>query len=99
MFVFDNFLIGIATVLSFALNAYFWIVIISAVLTWVNPDPYNPIVRALRGLTEPVFLQIRRKLPFVMVGGLDLSPIVVLLAIKFLEVFLVGSLMEAARGM
>ena len=69
-----------------------WVVIISALLTWVNPDPYNPIVRTLRNLTEPVFWRIRRWMPFLNVGGLDLSPVVVLLAIVFLKTFLVGNL-------
>jgi YggT family protein len=99
MFLFGNFLEGLATVLNIVLTAYFWIVIISALLSWVNPDPYNPIVRALRTLTEPVFYRIRRWLPFVMVGGFDLSPIVVLLAIQFLQVFLVRSLVQLAQSM
>lgn len=99
MFLFENFLEGLATVLGIVLTAYFWIVIISALLSWVNPDPYNPIVRALRTLTEPVFYRIRRWLPFVMVGGFDLSPIVVLLAIQFLQVFLVRSLVQLAHSM
>jgi len=86
------FIRGIAEVLSIVLNLYMWVVIISALLTWVNPDPYNPIVRTLRNLTEPVFWRIRRWMPFLNVGGLDLSPVVVLLAIVFLKTFLVGNL-------
>ncbi len=64
---------------------YFWVVIVSAVMTWVNPDPYNPIVRILRNLTEPVFQKVRMWLPFVNVGGIDLSPIVVLIGISILR--------------
>ena len=86
------FIRGIAEVLSIVLNLYMWVVIISALLTWVNPDPYNPIVRTLRNLTEPVFWRIRRWMPFLNVGGLDLSPVLVLLAIVFLKTFLVGNL-------
>ena len=86
------FIRGIAEVLSIVLNLYMWVVIISALLTWVNPDPYNPIVRTLRNLTEPVFWRIRRWMPFLNVGGLDLTPVVVLLAIVFLKTFLVGNL-------
>lgn len=86
------FIRGIAEVLSIVLNLYMWVVIISALLSWVNPDPYNPIVRTLRNLTEPVFWRIRRWMPFLNVGGLDLTPIVVLLAIVFLKTFLVGNL-------
>jgi YggT family protein len=64
---------------------YTWVVIISALLSWVNPDPYNPIVRTLRALTEPVFWRTRRLLPFTFVGGIDLSPVAVLLALQFVD--------------
>ena len=95
--IFANLLTAIATVLDIALSLYFWIVIISALLTWVNPDPYNPIVRTLRTLTEPVFYRVRRYLPFVFVGGIDLSPVVVLLGIQFVKLFLVRSLFQFAQ--
>lgn len=75
-------------IVGIVLNLYFWVVIISALLTWVRPDPYNPIVRFLRAITEPVFYRVRRLMPFVMIGGFDLSPIVVLLAIQFVQMFL-----------
>jgi len=90
---------AIATVLDFVLSAYFWIVIISALLSWVNPDPYNPVVRFLRGITEPVFYKIRRWIPFAVVGGIDLSPIVVILAIKVCQIVIVGNLMRLAFSM
>ncbi len=82
---FFDILVGVAGILHMVLTAYMWVVIISALLTWVNPDPYNPIVRFLRNLTEPVFLWIRRRLPFVVVGGFDLSPIVVIIAVQLLD--------------
>lgn len=88
---------AIAVVLSQLLTLYWWIVLIAVLLTWVNPDPYNPIVRFLRNVTEPVFYQIRRRMPFVVVGGLDLSPLVVVLAIAVLRIVLVGSLEDFAR--
>lgn len=94
-----NLLGAIASVLSLVLTLYFWIVIISAVLSWVNPDPYNPIVRTLRNLTEPVFYRIRRTFPFVVISGIDLSPIVVILGIHFLERFVVASLASFAMRM
>lgn len=94
-----NLLEGIAVVLSTVLTIYMWVVIISALLTWVNPDPYNPIVRTLRNLTEPVYYRVRRTLPFVFVGGMDLSPLVVILAIQFLKIFLVKSLFQLAANM
>jgi YggT family protein len=94
MFLVNNFIEGIAVILNTILTLYFWIVIASAILSWVNPDPYNPIVRTLRALTEPVFFRIRRMFPFLMVGGIDLSPIAVLLIIQFLKIFAVGSLYQ-----
>lgn len=95
MFVLANFLYGLARVLDVGLNIYLWIVIIRAVLTWVNPDPYNPIVRFLNRATDPVLYWVRRRLPVVL-GGIDLSPIIVILAIYFLQAFLVQSLVDFA---
>ena len=84
---------AVALVLDTVLMLYFWVVIISALLTWVRPDPYNPIVRFLYAITEPVYYRIRRLAPFLVVGGFDLTPIVVILAIQFLRSFLVPALM------
>jgi YggT family protein len=98
MFLFANLLIAAAKVLSLALNIYMWIIIARAVLSWVSPDPYNPIVRFIHNLTEPVLYLIRRRLPVVF-GGVDLAPVVVLLAILFLEHWVVASLFEIAAGM
>ncbi|SDN33028.1 YggT family protein [Desulfonauticus submarinus] len=94
MFVLSNLLQALASVIDTLLTLYFWVVIISALLSWVNPDPYNPIVRILHNLTEPVFYRVRKWLPFTYIGGLDLSPIVVLLVIQFLKVFLVKTLFQ-----
>jgi YggT family protein len=98
MFIFGNFLTAIAKVLSIALNIYMWIVIARAVLSWVSPDPYNPVVRFIHNLTEPVLHLVRRRLPVVF-GGVDLSPVVVFLAILFLEHFVVASLYQLAGGL
>ena len=98
MIILSNFLMAVGMVLNTILNIYFWIVIASAVLTWVNPDPYNPIVRFLRNVTEPVYYRVRRLLPLNF-GGMDFTPIVVLLAIQFLQVFLVNTLYQLAGGM
>jgi YggT family protein len=86
--------LAIAMVLDYLLTFYWWIVIIAVLLTWVNPDPYNSIVRFLRGVTEPVFYQIRRRLPFVVISGIDLSPIVVLLLIRVVRMVVVVPLAE-----
>lgn len=94
MFVFANLVEALATIVSYLLTIYMWIIIIRALISWVNPDPYNPIVRFLYQVTEPVLYPIRRRLPFM--GGIDLSPIIVLLVIMFLQVFLVRTLNEMA---
>jgi YggT family protein len=98
MFVFSNFLIAAAKVLSLVLSIYMWIIIARAVLSWVNPDPYNPIVRFIHNLTEPLLYWIRRRFPVVF-GGVDLAPMIALLAIFFLQHFVVASLFELAAGM
>ncbi|MFP4391312.1 MAG: YggT family protein [Desulfohalobiaceae bacterium] len=99
MFILSNFLLAIAEILNALLSIYFWIIIISAILSWVNPDPFNPVVRILRNLTEPVLYRVRSWLPFTVVGGVDLSPIVVLLGIQFVKIFLVQSISQMAMGM
>jgi len=98
MFVFSNFLIAIARILDIGLTLYMYIIIARALISWVSPDPYNPIVRFLNSITEPVLYPIRRKLPS-RFGGMDFSPIVVILAIIFIQSFVVQSLVEMAAGL
>ncbi len=98
MFVFSNFLVAVAEVLRWVLNIFMWIVIARAILSWVNPDPYNPIVRFIHNVTEPVLYQIRKRIPLNF-GGIDFSPIIVLLAVIFLQQFVVASLVELARSL
>src|SRR5438552_17225275 len=93
MFVAGNLLSAVAFVLHMLLQAYIWVVVIRALLSWVNPDPWNPIVRFLHQVTEPVLRPIRRRLPM---SGIDFSPMVVILAIYFLQWFLVRALEDAA---
>ena len=95
MFVAANFLYAIAWILEKGLYLYMWIIIARAIISWVNPDPYNPIVRFLYSVTEPVLYNIRRRLP-VYFGGLDFSPIIVIIVIIFLRTFLVQSLIQLA---
>ncbi len=95
MFILSNFLIGMATALNLIMWFYMWIVIARALISWVSPDPRNPIVRFLYNATEPLLYRVRRALPF-STGGLDLSPLVVIAAIYFLQIFLVGSLQDLA---
>jgi len=98
MLVLGNFLYALAVVVDYALTIYLWVVIARAVLSWVSPDPYNPIVRFIHNVTEPVLFRIRRVLPLDL-GGIDISPIIVMMAVIFLQKFLVGSLMGWARTM
>jgi YggT family protein len=91
MFAIRNLLIALATVTDIALVCFMFITIARAVLSWVSPDPYNPIVRFIHNVTEPVLYRIRRRLPL-MYGGMDFSPIVVILIIIFLRIFVVQSL-------
>ena len=98
MMILSNFLIAIAKVLDILLTIFMWIVIARAVLSWVSPDPYNPIVRFIHKVTEPVMYQIRRRIP-VNFGGIDFSPIIVFLAIIFLQRFVVHSLYGLAQSM
>jgi YggT family protein len=95
MFIVGHFLNALAIVLHYALYFYMWVIIIRAVLSWVSPDPYNPIVRFIHNVTEPVLFRVRMWLRLGY-GGIDFSPIVVLLAILFLQNFLVRSLAEMA---
>jgi YggT family protein len=94
MFVASNFLVAIAKILDLGLSLYMYIIIARAVISWVNPDPYNPIVRLLNSVTEPVLYRIRRRLP--LFGGIDFSPIIVIMAIIFIQSFVVQSLVQMA---
>ncbi len=95
MFLFANLLGAVAYVLETVLTIYMWIVIARALISWVNPDPYNPIVRFLYNATEPVLYRVRRTVPAI-AGGIDLSPLIVILGIMFLQTFLVRSLYDVA---
>jgi YggT family protein len=95
MFVANYFLLALANVVNLVLVAYMWMIIARALLSWINPDPFNPIVRFLYRVTEPVLRPVRHRLPTLAIG-LDLSPMVVLLAIYFLKEFLVPVLSRLA---
>lgn len=82
---------SIVQLLHTVINLYIWIVIIASLLSFVRPDPYNPIVQALYRLTDPVLSYIREKMPFVVLSGIDLSPIVVILGLQLLDNFMIRS--------
>jgi YggT family protein len=93
MFIIGNFIKAVAIILHYVLTFYMWIVIARAILSWVNPDPYNPIVRFIHNVTEPVLYRIRAKIP-VSFGGIDFPPIIVILGVIFLQNFVVNSLLR-----
>lgn len=93
MFVIRNLLLAVASVMNMALSLYMFIVVARALISWVSPDPYNPIVQFLYTVTEPVLRPVRRRLP---VTGVDISPIIIILVIIFLQQAIVESLRQAA---
>jgi YggT family protein len=98
MFVLGNFVIALARIIEIVLTLYMWIIIFRAVISWVNPDPYNKIVVFLYRVTEPVLRPVRRILPLRNVG-IDIAPLVVILIIVFLQYFLVQSIIQLARSL
>lgn len=96
MFVMGNLISAIAQILDIALTVFYWLILIRALLSWVNPDPYNPIVQFLMRTTEPVLAPIRRVLPRM---PIDLSPILAFLGIVFIKSFLVKTLYQIAYNM
>lgn len=86
----------IANILCYLLDIYFWIVLIAVILTWVHPDPYNPVVRFIQSLTEPVFYRVRQWLPFTYSPTFDFSPVVVLVAIGLLERIIQAGMIQTA---
>lgn len=91
MFIFGNFIIALAKVLDVVLTMMYWLILIRALISWVNPDPFNPIVQLLHRTTEPILEPIRRFLPMTAV---DISPIIAFLLVMFLKSFLVATLID-----
>lgn len=97
MFLIANFLEALAVILNMVLQLYLWVIIARAVISWVNPDPYNPIVQFLYKATDPLLYRVRRFMPDF--GGIDFSPIIVILVIVFLQSFLVQTLSHLAMSL
>ena len=98
MIVLATFLEAIAQILHMIINIYIWVVIIAALITWVRPDPFNPIVQTLFRLTEPAYALIRRYIPTIF-GGIDLAPLILIVALQFIDMFLVKLLLQLAYRM
>lgn len=94
MFALSNLLVAFANVLDVLLNILYWLIIFRAIISWVNPDPYNPIVQFLYKTTEPILYPFRKLLPLDFRFGIDISPIIAFLAIVFLKSFLVKTLLD-----
>jgi YggT family protein len=97
MFIIANLFLAVGQILDILLSVYMWIVIIAALITWVNPDPYNPVVRFLYSATEPVLRPVRRRIGIGL--GIDISPLIVILIILFVKRFFIASLIETALKM
>lgn len=97
MFVLSNFILGLAKVIEVVLGILYWLILIRALLSWVNPDPLNPIVMFLQNTTEPILRPIRKMFAFTWKIGIDLSPIIAFLLILFLKIFLVQTLTDIAN--
>jgi len=100
MFIIGYFLYALAVVIKLVLGFFFWMVIARVILSWVNPNPYNDfvnqIIRAIYNITDPVLYRVRAMIPLNF-GGIDFSPMVVILGVQFLQIFLVRSLLEIAQ--
>lgn len=92
MFVVDSFLLSIVSVVQIVLNAYMWVIIIAALISWVQPDPYNPIVQILYKLTAPAY----KLVSFIptRIGSIDLAPLIIIIFLQFISI-LIGNLAKA----
>lgn len=96
--ILGTFIEAVAQILSMIINIYVWIVIIAALISWVRPDPYNPIVQILYKLTEPLYAKIRSLIPTI-IGGIDLTPLIVVLVLQFINLFFIKLLFSLARSL
>lgn len=91
MFILSNFFVAMAKVADIVLSVMYWLILVRALISWVNPDPFNPIVQFLYRATEPLLQPVRRFLPAM---GVDLSPLIAFILIIFVKSFLVATLYD-----
>jgi len=96
MFVVGNLCQALAMILDKLLWIYSIVIMVAVLISWVSPDPFNPVVQFLRSITEPIFDWVRRRLPFAVVGAIDLSPLVVIIGIQLIQMVVVRSLFDLA---
>ncbi len=94
MFIVANLISALASVIGALLALLYWMILIRAILSWVNLDPFNPIVQILTGITDPILEPIRRILPPAWRSGIDISPIIAVFLLMFLRSFIVGTLID-----
>ena len=93
----DTLLVALARLVDLVLNVYIFIVVARALVSWVSPDPYNPIVRFLHNATDPVLYRMRRMLPF-STGSMDFSPMILIFLLYLLQGFLVNMLVTLSHS-
>jgi YggT family protein len=98
MFVFGNLFSSIASILNLLLDLYFWVIFARAILSWIKPDPYNPIVRTICRLVDPLTYKISRIIP-TRIGMVDVAPFILMLLIIFVQKFLVATLFDIGARM
>lgn len=97
MIVLGSFLMAIAQILHLIITAYIFVIITCALLSWVNPDPFNKIVQILYRLSAPAYALVRKtRIPTVF-GGIDLAPLIIILVLQFVDIFLMRLFSELAR--
>ncbi len=99
MFIVSNIINAVAVVLHMLVSAYIFVVLAACVISWFRVSPYHPAVRVLNQLTEPVFFFIRRKLPFARIGQVDLSPLILIIALELVDLIVVRSIQQVAMGL
>jgi len=97
MIVISTLIEAVAQLLHMIISIYIWVIIIAALISWVRPDPYNPIVQTLYRLTEPAYAVVRKYIPTV-IGGIDLSPIIIILGLQFFDLFVIKILFQVAAS-
>lgn len=99
MIVLSTFLSAVANILHMVITAYIWVLIVAALISWIQPNPFNPIVQLLYKLTAPVYALVRKtRIPTVF-GGIDLAPLLLIFALEFIDMFFIGLLHEIARSL
>ncbi len=98
MSTFGSIVLGLGGIIHSLITIYIWVVIIAALISWVRPDPYNPIVQILGRLTDPVYALLRRRVQTVF-NGIDLAPIIIIIGLQIIDVIFVNLLNGLASSL